>query len=144
MLQQVQAIPLFELRKGPLQWISQPRINPQFLASLTGLTAQFTEFYCVSGGNNINAGSDQNTTAKYTATNGGWDATNFIYTPSDGSNPASSGVKPGDFASIYIDGATTAVCSGLITQVVNGVNGTITVHGTQRIGNYPATSASAR
>lgn len=104
----------------------------------------FTDFYCQSGGSNLNAGSDTNNAAKFTSTNGSWSTATNIFTPTDGTNPVSAGVAVGDFASIYIDAATVGVFIARITSVVNAANGAITVDATARAGAVPVTSATAR
>ncbi len=83
------------------------------------------------------------TSAAYTSTNGNWSTVTHIFTPTDGSTPAST-VSIGDFASIYIDGATTAVYVVLITNVAAGANGAITTSSTSFIGTAPTTSATTR
>jgi Right handed beta helix region len=104
----------------------------------------YTEFYCDPvNGSNLNGGSDPNPTALYTSTNGNWDNTNFIFTPTDGTNPATAGVQAGQFASVYIDGASTGVCIRRITQVENAANGRIIVVNNGP-GTTPTTSATAR
>ena len=105
--------------------------------------AAYTEFYCQSGGSNLNACSTTNNTAAYTSTNGNWSTATNIFTPTDGSTPASS-VNVGDFASIYVDGATVGVFIGRVTTVAAGVNGGITISSTSRAGSAPSTSATAR
>lgn len=115
-----------------------------------GLSATtFTEFYCdIAAGTNINSGSTTNAAATYTAVNGNWDGTS-VYTPTDGSTPAST-VSAGMWASIYIDGATNLVQSGsggcimLITNVAAGVNGAITFNRAAVSGTPPTSSATAR
>src|SRR6184192_2760283 len=79
----------------------------------------FTEFYCQTGGSNLNAGSTTNNTAAYTSTNGNWNGSS-IFTPTDGSTPASS-VSVGDFASVYLDAASVAVFVARVTVVAAGV-----------------------
>lgn len=103
----------------------------------------FTEFYCQSGGSNINSGSTTSNTAAYTATNGNWSTVTNIYIPTDGSTPASS-VNVGDWASVYADGATAAVYIARVTTVAAGVNGSITLSSTAKAGTAPGTSATAR
>ncbi len=103
----------------------------------------FTEFYMQSGGNNVNAGSTNNNTAAYTSTNGNWSTITNLFTPTDGSTPASS-VSVGDYASVYIDAATTAVYIGRVTAVAAGANGAITVSATVKYGTAPTTSATTR
>lgn len=103
----------------------------------------YTEFYAQSGGSNLNAGSTTNNTAAYTSTNGNWSTSTNQFTPTDGSTPASS-VNVGDFASIYIDGASVGVMIGRITAVAAGVNGAITISSSARAGVAPSTSATAR
>lgn len=102
-----------------------------------------TEFYCQSGGNNVNAGSTTNNTAAYTSTSGNWSTVTNQFTPVDGSTPAST-VSVGDFASVYIDGATTAVYIGRVTVVAAGVNGPITVSNTIKAGTAPTTASGTR
>lgn len=108
----------------------------------------FTEFFCRSGGSNLNGGglstgAEPPTTAAYTSTNGAWSTTTHKFTPSDGSNPSLT-VSVGDWASIYIDGASVAVCTARVTAVTNAVNGDITVSGASFAGAFPTTSATTR
>lgn len=103
----------------------------------------FTEFYCQSGGLNLNAGSTTSNTALYTSTNGNWNAGTLVFTPTDGTNPVSAGVAVGMIASVYIDGASVSVAFGRITVVTNASNGAITV-GAVQTGTFPSTSATTR
>lgn len=103
----------------------------------------FTEFYYQSGGSNVNSGSTNSNTATYTSTNGNWSTVTNIFTPTDGSTPAST-VNVGDFASVYNDGATVAVYIARITAVAAGVNGGITLTTVYKQGTPPTTSATAR
>ena len=89
----------------------------------------YTEFYCQSGGSNLNAGSTNNNTAAYTSVHGDWVQATKVFTPTDSTNPSST-VSVGDFASVYIDGASVGVFIGRVTAVQNATNGTITVNGT--------------
>jgi hypothetical protein len=101
----------------------------------------FTEFYCQTTGSNLNAGSTTNDNAVYTGV-GDSNGTS-VFTPSDGSTPAST-VSVGDFASVYVtSGATVAVFIGRVTVVAAGVNGAITVSTTAKSGTFPASSAGA-
>ncbi len=101
----------------------------------------FSEFYCQSGGSNLNAGSTTGNSAVYTGV-GDSDGTS-VFTPSDGSTPAST-VSAGDFGSVYVTiGATVAVFIGRITTVAAGVNGAITFSTTLKSGTFPASSAGA-
>ncbi len=107
----------------------------------------FNEFFAINGGSNLNAGADHTglepgTTALYTATNGGWNGTT-TYTPTDGSTPAST-VTVGDFASVYVDGATVAVYIARVTTVNAGVNGTIVLSSTIRFGTPPSSLGTTR
>lgn len=97
----------------------------------------FTEFYCQSGGSNLNAGSTTNNTAAYTATNGGWNSGTGVFTPASGDPSAS--VSVGDFASVYTDGATVTGFVGRVTAVNST---TITVSTTAIGGTAPTTGAS--
>ncbi len=105
--------------------------------ALVGLT----EFYITSTGANINAGSGTGA-ALYTSVTGSWSTVTNIFTPADNVNPVAAGVLVGMFASIYADNATTAVYITRITQVVNAVNGAITVSATVIYGTAPGTSAT--
>lgn len=107
----------------------------------------FTEFYCRSGGSNLNGGaqvtgSEQGTSAAYTSTNGNWNGTT-IFTPTDGSTPSLT-VAVGDFASVFLDAAVVSVFIARVTAVGAGVNGTITVSGTAQSGAAPASGATGR
>lgn len=100
----------------------------------------YTEFYCQTTGDNTNAGSTTSNTPAYTSTNGNWNSATGVFTPSDGSNPSLS-VNVGDWASVYIDGATLAVYIALVTAVTAT---TITVSLTFKSGTVPVTSATTR
>lgn len=99
----------------------------------------FTEFYCDTGGSNLNSGSTTSTTATYEATNGGWDSTTGVFTPLTGDPSAS--VSVGNFASVYNDSATVGVFVGRVTAVNTT---TITVDLTVKSGTAPTTSAVLR
>jgi hypothetical protein len=103
----------------------------------------FTEYYCQNGGSNLNAGSTTNNTAAYTSVNGNWDFTNKIFTPVDGSTPAST-VSVGDFASVFLDAATVTAYIGRVITVAAGANGAITLSGSAFSGTAPATGATGR
>lgn len=109
-----------------------------------GSAGIFSDFYCQAGGSNLNAGSDQNNAAKYTSTNGGYNATTDVFTPTDGSNPVSAGVAVGDFASVYLDGSSVTAYIARVTAVVNAVNGAITISAVVVAGVEPTTSAAGR
>lgn len=101
----------------------------------------FSEFYCQTTGSNLNAGSTTGNSAVYTGV-GDSDGTS-VFTPSDGSTPAST-VSVGDFASVYVtSGATVATFIGRVTNVAAGVNGAITVSTTAKSGTFPANSSGA-
>lgn len=107
----------------------------------------FTEFFCRSGGSNLNgggqvSGAEQGTAAAYTSTNGNWNGTT-IFTPTDGSTPSAT-VNVGDFASIFLDAAVVGVFLARVTAVAAGVNGAITVSGTAQSGAAPASGATGR
>jgi hypothetical protein len=108
-----------------------------------GSAGTFTEFYCQSGGSNLNAGSNANNAAAFTSTNGNWTSGTGVFIPTDGSTPASF-VNVGDFASIFLDAATVGVFIGRVTAVAGGVNGAITVSLTVAAGTAPSTLATGR
>lgn len=102
-------------------------------------TDAYTNFHTnASTGANINAGSTEGAAA-YTATNGGWNSGTGVFTPASGDPSAS--VAVGDFASVYVDGATTAVFIGRVTAVSST---TVTVSTTAKSGTAPTTNATAR
>lgn len=108
----------------------------------------YTDFFCRSGGSNVNGGAlasnaEPGTNAVYTSTNGNWSTVTNQFTPTDGTTPAST-VTVGDFASVYLDGATLAVCIARVTVVAAGVNGPITLSTTSRVGTAPVTGATGR
>jgi hypothetical protein len=113
--------------------------------------ASYTEFFAdASGGGasnmnggGINGGGIPTAAAAYTSTNGNWSTVTNIFTPTDGSTPANS-VNVGDFASVYIDGATTPVYLARVTAVAAGANGGITLSSTAKSGTAPTTSANTR
>lgn len=103
----------------------------------------FTEFCCRSGGSNMNGGAlstnaEPPTTAAYSATNGGWNSATGVFTPAAG-NPSASGVTVGDFANVFVDGATTPVFIGRVTAVNST---TVTVSTTAKGGTAPTTAGS--
>lgn len=100
----------------------------------------FTEFYVDSAtGSNINAGDDKTVV---TETNGDWDnAASNRFTAASGT--PFSGVSVGDFASIYLDGATTAVYIGRVTAV-NGGGASLDISATAKSGTKPSAGATGR
>lgn len=122
------------------------RLTISFCLFLAGSTlAAYTEFYCdAANGSNLNGGSST-ATSVYTSTNGNWNGSS-TFTPTDGSNPAtaSPACTVGDFASVYLDGASVAVFIARITAVTNGTNGAITVSTTAKAGTAPTSGATGR
>jgi len=112
------------------------------LLLLTCLNARaaFTEFYYNSTGTNVNAGSTTNATPLFSATAGDWVAATGVYTKA-GSDL--SAVSAGMWASVYVDGATTAQFIGRITAVNDGAD-TITVSTTIKTGTAPADGTATR
>ena len=101
-----------------------------------------TNFYIGSSGSNVNAGSTTGASAAYTSTNGNWNGST-VFTPTDGSTPASS-ISVGDYVSIYLDAATITTFVAQVTNVAAGVNGAITVSGSIVYGTAPSSGASGR
>lgn len=91
-----------------------------------------SNFYIQSGGNNANAGSDTNNAASVTVTNGAWSTVTNIFTGVTGTEFA--GTVVGDWASIYVDGATVAVFLAQITAV-GALGVSITVSATIKFGD---------
>jgi hypothetical protein len=100
----------------------------------------WTDFYVDSGGSNINAGNVINAAASVTVTAGGWSTATNVFTAPSGT-PFSGITDNVDWASIYNDGATVGVFTGLITAHTNT---TITISATVRMGTPPTTNASTR
>lgn len=100
----------------------------------------FTEFYCQSGGSNLNAGSTTNNTAAFTYASGNWVAGTGVFTVASG-DPASDGVAVGDFASVYPDGSSVAVFIGRVTARSST---TITVSLTAKSGTAPTDGTGNR
>jgi hypothetical protein len=103
----------------------------------------FTEFYCRSGGSNmnggkLNSGAEPATTAVYSATNGGWNSGTGVFTPTSG-NPSLT-VTVGDFANVFLDGATAPVFIGRVTGTSST---TVTVDvSTRKSGTAPTTAGT--
>lgn len=77
----------------------------------------FTEFYCQTTGNNLNAGSTTDDTAPHTYAGGTFVRATGIFTVASG-DPSADGVASNQWASIYTTaGATVATCVGRITNV---------------------------
>ena len=106
--------------------------------SAQGATS-YTEFYCNSTGTNINAGSTTNATTDFGFSNGGWSDSTGVFTATG----ADIGISVGDWASVFVDGATTAVFIGRITAVDDTLD-TITVSLTIKSGIPPTTAATGR
>ncbi|MBK3666173.1 hypothetical protein JJE66_33750 [Bradyrhizobium diazoefficiens] len=102
----------------------------------------YTEFFCVSGGSNmngghINANTEPSTTPVYSATNGAWSTVTNKFTPTSG-NPSLT-VKVGDFAHVFADGSTTPTYIGRVTAVSAT---DITISSTLKAGTAPTTAAT--
>lgn len=105
----------------------------------------YTEFYCRSGGSNMNggglaSGAEPSTSPVYSTTNGNWNGTSR-FTPSDGTTPASS-ITVGDWAHVCADGSSTPTYIARVTAVAAGVNGAITLSTTAKVGSAPGSSAT--
>lgn len=111
------------------------------LLPLNACRAAFTEFYVDLVGGLTNSGHTASTTPIVAKQNGNWDSTTGIYICNGATDL--SGVSVGDWASVYIDGATVAVFVGRITGVDDGTD-TITVSLVYKMGAAPSTSAVLR
>ncbi len=115
--------------------------DPAFAQPQYPVIPLYTEFYCESTGSNLNGGSNTGAVI-YTSAAGNWSTVTNVFTPTDGTNPATSGVRPGQFASIYVTiGATVAVFIARIISVVDAANGGITVDATAKAGTAPTTAS---
>ena len=110
------------------------------LSLVTAAQAAFTEFYCQSGGSNLNAGSTTSNSAAFTYASGSWVASTGVFAVASG-NPSSDGVAVGDFASVFPDGATVAVFIGRVTARSTT---TITVSLSAKSGTAPTDGTSNR
>lgn len=106
----------------------------------------FTEFCCLSGGSNLNAGTrtgsttEPGTAADFTYASGTLVQSTGVFTLASG-NPQTDGVAVGDFASVYADGASV---TGAIARVTAVSSTTITVSTTAIAGALPADGTSNR
>jgi hypothetical protein len=96
----------------------------------------FTEFYIQTTGDDLNSGSTTSDSSSVTTTNGDWNQTTgnrFIAA----SGTPFSGVSAGEWASIYLDGATVTTMIGRVTAV-NGGGASIDISTTARSGTTTA------
>lgn len=103
----------------------------------------WSDFYMdTATGSNLNSGSGSTSTTIYTSTSGNWDGTS-VFTPTDGSTPAST-VTVGDWCSVYPTGNTTTPYVAQVTVIGAGVNGTITLSTTAKFGTAPTSNSGSR
>src|SRR5262245_7681928 len=102
----------------------------------------FSEFYITGTGDNVNAGSTTANAASVTSTNGDWgNAAANRFTAASGT--PFSAVNVGEWASVYLDGAVTAVYVAQVTAV-NAGGASIDLSSTIKMGTAPATGATGR
>lgn len=104
----------------------------------------FTNFYLIAGGAgsaDINAGSSIGA-AQATTTNGNWNAATGVFIAASGTPFASTIV--GDYASVYVDGATVTLFVGRVTAVTSSTQITVDVTTIKYGAAIPTTSATAR
>ena len=94
-----------------------------------------------AGASDTNAGSTTGG-AFASATNGAWNQSTSVYTAGGGGTPF-SGVNPGDWGSIYLDGATSLVFLAQVVSVDPGF-ASVTFSATANYGGSPTSSATAR
>lgn len=100
----------------------------------------FQEFYCDSAtGSNINAGDDKTV---ITSTNGDWNNAGANRFTAASGTPFST-VSVGDYASVYLDGATTAVYIGRVTAI-GGSGASLDISSTIKGGTAPSAGATGR
>lgn len=94
------------------------RIPLALLLSCVGAWAQtYTEFYCQTTANNLNAGSTTDDSANSSYAGGTWVAATGVFTAVSGNPTTDTGVTNGAWASVYTTaGATVATCVGRITN----------------------------
>ena len=86
----------------------------------------FVEFCCRSGGNNLNAGTVDGSSAEpsvtplATYTGGDWNSATFVYTAPVGADMTAAVV--GRYASLYTDGDTQPTSSGFMVGRITSVN----------------------
>lgn len=101
----------------------------------------FTDFYVATTGSNLNAGSSPGAHS-VESVNGDWgNAAANRFTAASGT--PFSGVSIGDWASIYLDGATATGYGARVTAV-NGGGASIDLSATAKYGTAPATGATGR
>lgn len=103
----------------------------------------FVNFYLVAGGAgsaDINAGSSIGA-AQATTTNGSWNSGTGVFIAASGTPFAATQV--GDYASVYVDGATVTTFVGKVTTVTSSTQITVDV-ATIKYGTVPSTSATGR
>ena len=88
-------------------------------------------------GGALNSNAEPATTPVYSATNGGWNSGTGVFTPTSGDPSAT--VTVGDFASVFLDGATTPV---FIARVTARTTTTVTVSTTVKVGTAPTTAGT--
>lgn len=107
----------------------------------------YTEFYMNAGGNNQNAGSTSSDAGgsdspSVTSTNGSWNSATNVFTAASGT--PFSGVSAGQWASVYIDGATSGTTWVAQVASVGGGGASLTLSSTNKFGNGTSTSATGR
>ncbi|MBS0263898.1 MAG: hypothetical protein JSS02_18310 [Planctomycetes bacterium] len=102
----------------------------------------FNEFYMQTTGHDLNAGSTSADAALYASTAGNWDGVS-VFTPTDGSTPAST-VSVGMWANIYNTGDGVVRYLAQVTAVAGGVNGAITFSTTAKYGTAPTSNNGSR
>jgi hypothetical protein len=110
----------------------------------------WTDFYLNqnAGASDLNAGSTTSDVgggsdaAIYTSVAGNFDGTS-VFTPTDGSTPAST-VSVGMYVALYNTGDTVCRAVAQVTAVGAGVNGTITVSTTIKYGTFPTSNSGSR
>lgn len=92
-------------------------------------------------GGGLASGAEPPTTPVYSATNGGWNSTTGVFTPTSG-NPSLT-VSVGDWAHVFLDGTTTPTSATTLVGRVTAVSSTtVTVSTTIKAGTAPTTAAT--
>lgn len=111
------------------------------------MTMLYTEFACISGGSNLNAGTRKGdstipgTSASFTYPSGTWNSTSRTFSVLSG-NPSSDGVVSGDFASIVVATGAAVVSTNYVARIDSVTASSIVCSAKAFAGTSPASGAT--